>query len=228
VTSVLVCTALDIEARGLARRLGLARFSTSPMSRYRGDVLDLVCVGLGAATLTAVAGATRRLSLVISAGTCGALAPGLAEGDLVVPREVTNGSGGALTTDPLPGLAASGQLLTLGDAVETATAKARLWRETGAVAVDMESAAVLRWAKERQLKAAVLRAVSDTAAGGVPRELARAVAADGRVRPAAAVRAMLASPLLFRRAMALRRGTNAALDSVAAALARVARDLARS
>ena len=87
----------------------------------------------------------------------------------------------------------------------------------------MESATIVAWARAQGLAAAVVRGVSDTADHGVPADLAAAVGEDGRVRSVAAVRAALTRRGALRDALALRRGTNAALASVAGALARIAR-----
>jgi len=113
--------------------------------------------------------------------------------------------------------------LSQADVVESAAAKSRLWMETAALAVDMESAVIVAWARSRGLRAAVVRGVSDTATDAVPADLAGLVDVGGRVSAGRAVRAALARPAALADAMNLGRGTAAALKSVAAALARVAR-----
>jgi hypothetical protein len=65
--------------------------------------------------------------------------------------------------------------------------------------------------------------VSDPAGRGVPADLARVVRDDGSVRPVRAVATMLARPRAVADAVALRAGTAAALKTVAAALASLAR-----
>ena len=161
--------------------------------------------------------------VVISAGACGALAPSLSTGDLVVPETVVSADGNRHATDALPGLTCAGALLTVADVVDSAAAKSRLWMETGASAVDMESAAIVAWARSRGLRAAVVRGVSDTATDAVPADLAALVDVGGRVRAGRAIRAALARPSALADAMHLGRGAAAALKTVAAALGRVAR-----
>jgi hypothetical protein len=95
--------------------------------------------------------------------------------------------------------------------------------ETGALAVDMESAAILAWAEGRGWPGAVVRAVSDTADRAVPADLASVVDEEGRVRTLRAVSVAARRPRALTEAMALRSGTNAALCAVAAALGRLAR-----
>ena len=221
-TRVLVVTAVDLEARGLARHLGLTRVSGNEWSHYRGGALELVCAGTRAAFLDARASGVEHASLVVSAGVCGALSPDLAEGDLVVPEAVVSGTRRQATV-LLPELRRAGTLVTVEEIVATPEQKARLWVETGALACDMESATILEWAAARGLRAAVVRGVSDRASRGVSADLAAVVEPDGRVRTTRAVRVVLSRPRAIPEAMMLMSGTNAALKSVAAALGRLAR-----
>jgi adenosylhomocysteine nucleosidase len=223
VTDLLILTAIDLEARTLARHLGLPPVPGTAWPHFRHGTIELACVGLRASALPARAPALRPPALVLSAGACGALAPTLVEGALVVPDRVVTEDGGDEPTTALPGLEARGALLSVVRAVESAADKARLWLATGALACDMESAAIVAWARAHGAAAAVVRAVSDTAEHGVPADLAAAVADAGRVRTVHAVRAALGRRGALRDALALRRGTAAALASVAAALARVTR-----
>lgn len=219
---VLVLTGVDIEARGLARHLELARVSSSDFPHFLSGALEIACVGLRAAYIERAARCSRP-ALVISAGACGALAPQLAEGDLVIPSAVIGPGGVRSATAVLPGCPASGILLSVAGVLDSPAVKARLWMESGAIAVDMESAAILAWAKTLGVRAAVVRAVSDTSERGVPPDLAAVVADDGRVRPMRAVSAALVRPRVVTDALALRSGTNAALKTIAQALGKIAR-----
>jgi len=224
VRRLLVLTALDVEARGLARHLGLAP-APGDAARFGGGALEIAIVGLAAARLSRDVKAPAHDVLVVSAGACGALAPELAVGALVVPQVVLAPDGRRLATTRLAGLSPHGVLVCVERVVEDAAAKSRLWLETGALAVDMESAAILDWAAAHGAPAAVVRAVSDPAGRGVPADLARVVEDDGRVRPLRAVSAVLARPGALADAMALRTGTAAALKTIAATLARLQRSL---
>ena len=221
-TRVLVVTAVEIETRGLARQLGLERVTASAFPHFRGGALELLCAGPRAAHLDACA-AGSAASLVISAGVCGALAPDLVEGDLVVPEAVVGANAVRHATASLPGLRRAGTLVTVETVISTAELKARLWMETGALACDMESLPIVQWARARGVPAAVVRGVSDTSSRGVSPDLAAVVEPDGRVRTARAVRVVLSRPGAIAEAMTLRNGTQAALKSVAAALGTVAR-----
>lgn len=221
-SSILVLTAVDVETRGLARHLGLAAVSTSRWPHYRGGLLEVACVGPRAARL-AERTAWRPPTLIISSGACGALAPDLAVGCLVVPEAVIGPGGARLLTAALPPLARAGTLLTATDVVHTPGEKARLWIETGAIAVDTESFVLLEWARMLGVPAAVIRGVSDAATTGVPPDLAALVEPGGRVSRSQALRTLLARPRAVADAITLSRGTGAALRTVAGALARLAR-----
>ena len=220
---ILVLTAIDLEARTLARHLGLAAVPGHAWPHFRSGVLEVASVGLRAADIDARVAECRTPSLIITAGACGALSPELAEGALVVPELVTGPRGPSHATDDVPALRRAGSLVTVDAVIETAKAKARLWLETGALAVDMESSLIVDWARQRRIPIAVLRGVSDTAARGVPADLAGVVDAGGHLSAGRAMRVMLARPRAVSDAFALCRGTAAALRNVAAALARVAR-----
>jgi nucleoside phosphorylase len=223
VSRILVLTAVELEATRLARDLGLAPVAGSPWPHYRSGALEVACVGLGAARLEERMARCEPPALMVSAGACGALAPDLNEGQLVVPETVRLETGEGYATAPLAGLPRRGVLLSVGRVVDSPSAKARLWVETGAVAVDMESGVLLQWAARRGLPAAVVRGVSDTASRAVPADLAAVVEPDGRVRTMRAIGVALARPRSIGEALALRRGTSVALAAVAAALGRLAR-----
>jgi nucleoside phosphorylase len=222
VTRILVLTAVELEATRLARDLALAPVAGSGWPHFRSGALEIACVGLGASRLDERAARCATPALVVSAGACGALAPDLGEGQLVVPEAVLLETGARYPTAPLAGQTRRGTLLTVARVVESPSAKARLWVETGALAVDMESGVILEWAARRALPAAVVRGVSDTASRAVPADLAAVVEPDGRVRTMRAIGVALARPRRIGEALALRRGTSAALTAVAAALGKLA------
>ena len=233
---LLILTAVEAEARGLARGLGLARDVSSPWPRFAGDGTVVLSVGLRASQLEERGVWDReRPALVVSAGACGGLSPALGEaGALVVPRTVLAPSGAPLTIDPdahalaLVAAAAAGvgaatdPLITTKEIVESPAAKMALWRETGAIAADMESALIVAAAARRGVPALVVRAVSDTAGQSLPRDLAGLVDDAGRTSPVRAVALVLRRPALIYSALALQRGTARALKTIAAVLVKLA------
>src|SRR5262249_57242835 len=166
---------------------------------FVGGVLELATIGLRGARLAERAAACRPPELVVSAGACGALAPALAVGAPVVPSAVLGPDGARWPTATPPSLAPAGALLTVREVIESATQKARLWMESAALAVDMESALIMAWAHERGVPAAVVRAVSDDAERGLPAGL-RSVSLTSRLQaPAYLVsRVLLVSNVLHR------------------------------
>jgi adenosylhomocysteine nucleosidase len=219
---LLILTAVDLEARALARHLGLVPLAGRPWPRFTGGALDIVPVGVAACQLAARLADVAVPSLIVSAGVCGALAPQLGVGALVVPEAVLAPDGRRHTTAAV-GLRRSGILVSTDRVLEDAAAKSRLWLDTGALAVDLESAEILAWAAERGVAGVVVRGVCDPAGRGVPADLARAVQDDGRMRPMRAVTAMLARPGALADVVALRNGTAAALKTVATTLGTLAR-----
>jgi adenosylhomocysteine nucleosidase len=225
VSRLLILTAVDFEARALARHLGLDPAPGGGWPHFSGGSLEIVAVGVGASHLGPRLTRPATPALVVSAGVCGALAPELTVGTLVVPETVLGPDGRRRTTAAVAGLRRHGTLLTVDRVLEDAAAKSRCWLETGALAVDMESAAILDWAAARSLPALVVRAVSDPATRGVPADLARVVHDDGRVRPMRAVAAILARPRALADAVALRTATTTALKTVAATLGTLSRTI---
>jgi len=102
----------------------------------------------------------------------------------------------------------------------TPEAKAALRAATGAVAVDMESAAILEAAAAHGCTSMVVRGVSDDARETLPAELLELMGADGRIRRGGVL--ALVRPRVLARALRLRRATRQALGSVAGSLARLA------
>jgi hypothetical protein len=139
----------------------------------------------------------------------------------VIPEVVLAPDGARRATTALPGLERRGTLVSTRETVTTPAAKARLHFTAGALAVDMESSAILDWAAARGWPAVVVRAVADPADRSLPDDLASAVDEDGRLHPLRAVRAALSRPQAIPAALALRSGTAAALRSVAHVLAQI-------
>ncbi len=160
---------LEAEAR-LARRLGV------PVETGGGHAE-------GAAAAAARL-AAQGVSGLVSFGLAGGLDPALAPGAILVPRAVLLDAG-QWDADPALmdrlGGPTPGTLYGGGQIVATARDKAALHARTGAVAVDLESAAVADVARQHGLPFAVLRAVCDPATRGLPRAALVALDAAGRI-----------------------------------------------
>ena len=188
-TAVGVVAALAAEARALG-----------PVVKRMGDV---GCLGDG--TLLAVSGmgqpaagqAAGRLieagaTALLSFGLAGGLDPKLPAGSVVLPREVISRDGARFPTSVdwrerltavilTQGPVAGGALLTSERAIDAVADKAAAFRETGAVAVDMESLAVAQVAARHRLPFIVVRVIVDTAADVLPAAVVAATQ-GGQVR----------------------------------------------
>jgi nucleoside phosphorylase len=189
-------------------------------------------VGPGAAALDrldrlAGPGAPNHPGMAFVVGLAGGCAPGLQPGDVVVGDPVA-GSGGELDGRADPALLARaeralraaglryrvGRLLTVDGVVTSPAGKAGVFGSHGALAVDMESAHVIAWARRVGVPALAVRAVADGPDDDVPAELLRTVGADGRMRPAA-VAHLLGRPALASAAWRLGRRSRRGLASLA-------------
>ncbi len=169
-----------------------------------GASLLLRCCGMGperaadAARALLAEGATALLSY----GTAGALAPGLAPGALLLPERIAyHGTVRAVDASWRQRIAArlspapvAGLLLTQSRPLVTVADKVEAFRATGAAAVDMESGAVLEVADAAGVPGLALRAVIDGAATALPRAAVAGVDAYGRPRFGAMLAALMRRP----------------------------------
>lgn len=146
------------------------------------------------------------VSGLVSWGTAGGLDPGLEPGTLVVAHVVVEPDGGRLEGDPGwarsaidaldPRLARvrSGTVAWCPRILEGPMEKARLARDTGALAVDMESGGIARVARRAGIPFLALRVVLDPASSSVPPAARLALAPDGDLRPGVLTAALLRRP----------------------------------
>jgi adenosylhomocysteine nucleosidase len=165
------------------------------------------------------------LRLVVSWGICGGLDPRLRPGDLVIGTEVISDRG-HIGVDESVMLSLQGRLANaearafvgrMADSQSpavTARNKAELRTATGAVAVDMESGLVGRFARERGTPFAILRAVSDPADRNLPPLVLKAVGTDGRINVAAVIGGLIRSPGQFPGLIAAARDSSRAFRAL--------------
>jgi adenosylhomocysteine nucleosidase len=136
--------------------------------------------------------AQTPFSAVVSFGLAGGLEPALKPGTMIVASAVVAGGerrecSTALARMLIEGFAGAGVATREGlvagveAPVMTPQAKAALFRDSGALAVDMESHLAAAFAKRQGLPFAVARAVSDPARRALPPLAAKAVRPDGSV-----------------------------------------------
>jgi adenosylhomocysteine nucleosidase len=181
-----------------------------------------------AAAILVDAGADRLLSF----GTAGGLRPGIGPGAVLVPEAVATASGSVAVHTPwrrhvLARLAAARIAVTPGNVAEAAelvagaAVKADLGTRHDAVAVDMESAAVLRVAARAALPALVVRVVMDPVELEFPRFVLRHTDVYGRASTAGIALDVLRAPARLPSLLRLIRTFSAA----GAAMRAVARQL---
>lgn len=152
---VVVC-ALEIERRALA---GLER---------PGVEIHVSGMGADAATALAEHLTLRPLRGMIATGFCGALVPRLGVGEIVVADQVVHeNTGDAFPADELMLAAAEGRRGTLVSAADVARTPADRAALHG-LAVDLESAALARAARDADIPFIAIRAVSDRFRDRVP------------------------------------------------------------
>ncbi|HWY94832.1 MAG TPA: hypothetical protein VNX69_06565 [Steroidobacteraceae bacterium] len=225
-----VVAALDAEARTLGpavrRDDGLL---------FLSDGALLAVSGMGAA-LAAIA--ARNLidagaAALMSFGMAGGLDPLLSAGTVVLPSEVISRDGTRLLTsrgwrEQLCAAVAkqrpvdAGALLTSSRPIGAVAEKAAAFRETGAVACDMESLSVAEVSAAHNLPFIAVRVIVDTAEDALPRAVV-AASRDGQVNIRRLIGGLAAAPLDLIALIRLARAYRAATRSLTAvARARIA------
>jgi adenosylhomocysteine nucleosidase len=218
-----VVAALDREARVL----GPALQCKGGCEVLAGGTLRTVS-GMGCAS---AAVAAHRLvdagaTALISWGMAGGLDPDLEAGAICLPREVVapDGMRFATTSSWRETLAASiasyrpvasGALVTSSHPIAGIAAKAAARRETGAVAVDMESSAVAEVAAASRLPFMVVRVIVDTALDRIPASV-MAAGESGHVRIVRLLAGLARSPAEISSLLRLARRYRAAIRSLRA------------
>jgi adenosylhomocysteine nucleosidase len=189
-----VVTALASEARALGP--SLPRGGTIPLSELAmlgaGSLLAVSGIGGVAAEAAARALVDAGVSALITFGMAGGLDPALKPGSVVLPPALISPQGKhypvcqswrervVAAVSPLRAVS-EGNLLTSAYAIDTPAEKAAAFHRTGAVAVDMESAAVAEVAAQHNLPFIAARVIVDAAADRLPRAVVAASRA-GRVQ----------------------------------------------
>jgi adenosylhomocysteine nucleosidase len=133
---------------------------------FAKDDVVLTCGGIGAEAARRATEAIITLyrpAVIYSVGFAGALQPNLKVGDIVAPSRVLDARDGS-STDLGEG---DGILVTVSSIV-SAKEKAQLAASYGAVAADMEAAAVARGAQARGIRFSAVKVISDELAFVMP------------------------------------------------------------
>lgn len=199
-TGLGVVAALPGEARALARLRPLGQ------TRLRGGgQLRLSGIGAIRARQAAMALVDQGATALLSWGTSGALAPYLDPGAIILASSVVNADGRTRASDHAWREALACELATHHAVYEGAIAesrdivadpmgKQRLYETSGAIACDMESAAIAEVAAEHGIRFMALRAIIDDANMTLPPVALAAMDADGHLRPGGLLSAIASEP----------------------------------
>ena len=205
------------EFDGIRKRMGNAKQLVWPSAKFaceaqwQGDRWWMLANGPGEALVITGLREKKDVDGMISTGLCGALDPALRLGDVVV-------SGNARIEARAQFV--RGAVHTIDHVAVTSAEKRTLRNQTGAIAVDMESAAVEGKAAEWNVPYLCIRAVSDRAGDTLPLDFNRYRNARGdfsrtRIALAAITRPFTVMPQLVEFDRNCRRAVDALGDFLA-------------
>ena len=207
-TSVLCTSGLAAEAR-IARAAGFP-----------------VVIGAGDRERTAalVESAVQNANCLMSFGIAGALAPHLRPGDVVISAQVVAADRRWAAAAPFQSRIADlareigafeGAVFGAPAILATEEEKRRAWRETGALAVDLESDVVARIASQAGIPFIVARTIADTAYRELPAAALIPLSEAGTPNLARVLASVLRRPRQITTLIAVARETRMALAALA-------------
>jgi adenosylhomocysteine nucleosidase len=179
-----------------------------------GDaVVAYAGMGMAQATLAAEAAmATMPVTTLISAGLAGACDPQLRAGAIVRTDVVFDAQTGEVFGNPQ-----IRQVLVTTDTIASVAGKARLHSVYKAHAVDLEAAAIARFAQAHGLCFQAIKAISDEADFEIE-ELSRFATAGGQFRETAFALHAALRPVMWDKVLTLGRNSHKALKALTKAL----------
>jgi nucleoside phosphorylase len=174
---IIVCFALRQEAKGLAEGGGWRKLITG-MGRRNAE-----------ASIRGALAATRP-RLVITAGFAGGLNPALRFGTVLFDEDEATGLGSKL----LKAGAVRARFHCADRVAATIAEKERLWKSTGADAVEMESQGIRAVCRENKISSATVRVISDAADEDLPMDFNLLMTPDYRMSSTKLARALITAP----------------------------------
>jgi len=201
-----------------------------------GTMLSVSGMGPRRAAVASRALLENGATALLSWGCAGGLDPKLSPGDLILPKTVITSDQFLYHVDAtwheslcnrLKGHVAfhTEPLVESTNAVRTPAEKVALFRETGAVGVDMESAAVGAVARETQMPFMVVRAVADSVDTTIPDSTLNAVDEFGRLSLLKLIQGLAKDPTELLTLARIARNYRAAQRTLAAVARLTGKDL---
>lgn len=217
-------TALASEARTLRPAFGRG----ADTSVTHGVLIAVAGIGAVAAGRAAAAAMNAGASALVSWGYAGGLAPNLTCGTLVVADRIVCTDGSVFGTDErwreaLTACISEQQavrcasLLSSSMVLDDEESKSKHFRDSGAVAVDMESAAIAQVAWDWRVPFLAVRAVVDTSGDMLPRAIIDAIGPEGKLRWVRLCRDVARSPRTFQQLLSLSSSYRVARQALTAA-----------
>jgi adenosylhomocysteine nucleosidase len=190
-----------------------------------GALLQISGIGAKRAHLAARTLLEKGATSLLSWGSAGGLIPGLSPGSLVLPKNIIAVDGSVYPVDATWRESLCAQLkekinLREGLLAESITAvtcpeeKATLFQQTGAIAVDMESAAVAAEAQQAGVPFMAIRAIADPVGITLPQSALASLDEFGRLRPLRLLKALAKNPVELSALIRLGRNFRAAQSTL--------------
>lgn len=215
------------ELRPLLRPLALRRRpGAGELYAGRAGAREVLAAVTGIGTAAAARAAERVLDegsaeRVVVVGIAGGIGPSVAIGDLVVPERVVDLASGREYRPARLGEAVPRGMLATSDALIADLGEIARLEARGAVAIDMETAAIAAVCEARGCPWSVFRAISDRAdGGGADAEILCLAGPDGRGDLRAVASFLVRRPWRIPELVRLARGTALATRCAAAAALR--------
>ena len=192
------------------------RSEAKPLRKAAPTGVDVVVTGMGtrlAADATVAALDAASYERVVMIGIAGGIGPTVVVGDLVVPEAVIDhATGDELVPEPFGALAARGKLHTSDEFIQDPDAVAALVAR-GVIGLDMETAAVGRVCRDRDVPWSVFRGISDHAEHlPVDPAVLAMTGPEGEPKPAAVAKYLATHPHTVAGLAKLAKGATAAID----------------
>ncbi len=182
---------------------------------FENDSCVLICGGIGASAARRAAEAIFSFfqpSTIYSVGFAGGLDPTLKVGDIVRPGRVVDAGDGSSAR-----LIHGDGVLVSFQSIANPTQKSKLRESFGALAVDMEAAAVARAAQQREIEFEVLKVISDESQFELP-PFDRFVNSEGKFSQGEFVLFAVARPWIWPQVFRLARNSGKASKALCVAL----------